>query len=165
MISKWVIGFIIVLVILVVLYVLGRKSVHSEVFIPVSPDKVWSVIVDTQKYPEWNPVMEVLDGELKEGQTVRYRFHQDEDNSYEIPSKVKKIEPSSLLNQTGGMVGMLTFNHRYVLTPESNGTRVVIHEDYRGVGAAFWNPAPVGAAYERLNQAIKVRATALYLPE
>jgi hypothetical protein len=45
------------------------------------------------KYPEWNSVMELLDGEVKEGTTVKYRFTQDPENISEIPAKIIRVEP------------------------------------------------------------------------
>lgn len=159
--SKFMTITIIVLAILAVLYFLGNKSVHHEITINASPEKVWSVLTDTDSYDSWNPVMKLLEGEVKEGNKVKYQFTQAEDKQYDIPTTVKKVIPNQLLNQGGGMSGLLTFNHQYILEPDKNGTKLTIHEDYSGIGVNFWNPAPVQAAYERLNKAIKKRVETL----
>jgi len=159
--SKGMIIIQILTVLLVTLYYLGKKSVHHEILISASPEKVWSILIDTQKYDKWNPVMKLLEGEVKEGNKVKYQFTQDADNVSEIPSKVKKVIPNELLNQGGGMPILLTFDHRYKLEPAGDWTKLIIHEDYRGIGVNFWNPAPVEAAYGRLNEAIKKRAETL----
>ena len=155
---KLLIILLVVIAVLVVLYFLGRKSVHHEIIINASPEKVWSVLIDTDNYDSWNPVMKLLEGEVKEGNIVKYRFTQDADNVNEIPSHVKRIVPNKLLNQGGGIPLILTFNHKYILEPSGNGVKLTIHEDYRGIGINFWNPTPVEAAYGRLNEAIKKRA-------
>lgn len=161
--SKWLIVTIIVIVFsLVLLYLIGRKSVHTEIVTPASVEQIWSVLVDTKQYEQWNQVFELLEGNLQEGETVKYRFHQDDDNAYEISTSVKQVLENKLLNQGGGMPGVLSFDHRYILEPIEGGTKVVIHEDYRGIAVPFWNPEPVGKAYHRLGQALKNRVAEVY---
>ena len=154
---------IIFILVLVVLYVLGSKSVHHEILIDSSPEKVWEVLADTDHYKDWNPVMELLEGELTEGNKVKYRFRQDEKNVSEIPSKVKKIIPNKLLNQGGGLPFVITFDHKYILEEKGKVTQLTIHEDYKGIYVNFWNPKPVALAYKRLNEAIKKRVESLYI--
>lgn len=152
---------LILLAVLAILYFLENKSVHHEIEINASPQKVWSVLTDTESYDSWNPVMQLLEGEIKEGNKVKYIFTQDAENSMEIPSIVKKIMPNKLLNQGGGLAFVMSFDHQYILEPTENGTKLIIHEDYSGIGVNFWNPSPVGEAYVRLNTAIKKRSEAL----
>lgn len=159
--SKWMIAALILVAVLLILYVMGQKSVHHEITIHASPEKVWSVLTNTSKYDSWNPVMKLLEGEVKEGQSVTYQFTQDVENVSEIPSKVKEMIPNQLLNQGGGIPFILTFDHKYILEPSDHGSKLIIHEDYRGIGVNFWNPKPVEAAYARLNEAIKKRAESI----
>ena len=159
--SKLLIILLVIIAVLVILYFLGRKSVHHEITIYASPEKVWQVLIETDSYDRWNPVMRLLNGEIKEGNRVKYQFTQSADNSYDIATNVKKVIPNKLLNQGGGMPLILTFNHKYLLEPSGNATKLTIHEDYNGIGVHFWNPSPVQAAYERLNEAIKKRAESL----
>ncbi len=143
--------------ILVVLIFKGRKSVHHQISINATSEEVWKVLTDFESYPEWNPTMELVEGEVKEGNNVKYQFTQDENSKSEIGATVMKIVPPKLLNQKDGIPLILTFNHKYILEPNGNMTKVTIHEDYRGIGVNFWNPKPVEAAYGRLNIALKER--------
>ncbi len=146
------------LAIAVVLVFTGNKSVHHEHTIKAPVGVVWKTLTEMEKYPDWNPVMELVEGEVQEGAQVKYRYTQEANKSYVIEATVVKIVPEQLLNQKGGIPLVLTFNHRYVLEPNDEGTQVTIHEDYRGIGVNFWNPQPVEAAYQRLNEALKTRA-------
>ena len=159
--NSWMIYLIIILLAIVVLYFTGSKSVHNEIIIGESPEKVWKVLTDTDKYKEWNPVMELLEGKMEVGNQVKYRFTQDEKNVSKISSKVKKIIPNKLLNQGGGLPFVITFDHKYILEQKGEGTQLIIHEDYKGIYVNFWNPKPVELAYTRLNEAIKERAESL----
>ena len=96
---KWMIYLLLPFLLLLVLYFIGRKSVHTELVIPASPEEVWLVLKDAPAYKEWNPVLIPVEGELKEGAKVRYEFRQYESNTSEIPSTVKKMIPGKLLNR------------------------------------------------------------------
>ncbi|MEM7105725.1 MAG: hypothetical protein AAF502_21485 [Bacteroidota bacterium] len=54
-----------ILSLLVVLVLTGRKSVHHEIIINAYPEQVWEVLSTTGKYPEWNPVMQLVEGDVK----------------------------------------------------------------------------------------------------
>lgn len=161
MLSKWTIIIVAFLLVLIVAYVTGRKSVHSEVTVAATPEKVWSVLTNTNTYASWNPVMQLLEGELTAGSSVKYQFTQSATNVYKISARVRKVMSNKLLNQIGGMPLFLTFNHYYILESSGKETKVIIHEDYKGIGVHFWNPKPVQEAYEKLNLALKKQVESL----
>lgn len=142
----------------VVLIFTGNKSVHHEIVIEASPNAVWDIIMNMEDYPEWNPVMELLQGEVKAGSKVKYRFTQEGDNTYDITADIVEVISNQMLNQKGGIPLVLTYNHKYILEAVGKSTKVIIHEDYKGIGVNFWNPEPVEKAYGRLNEALKKRA-------
>lgn len=152
---KMIVFMMIFLGVLVVLSLTGNKSVHDEILIDANPEKIWSVLTNTDEYPTWNPVMELIEGEVKTGQKVKYRFTQSPGKSYDIATTVAMVAPNKMLNQKGGMPFILSFNHKYTLHEEGSQTRLIIHEDYKGIGVNFWNPKDVEKAYQHLNQAIK----------
>ena len=150
-----------ILFIAIVLVFTGNKTVSHKITINAAANNVWAVLMDVDTYKEWNPVMQLNEGIIKEGEIVKYQFTQAQDNSYEIPIKVVKIEPNQLLNQKGGIPMVLTYNHQYILKELGNKTEVEIKEQYKGLYVNFWNPKPVEAAYKRLNEALKNRVEAL----
>ncbi len=155
--SKWVIAVIILLLILLFLFIIGKKSVHTEIKIQAPPSAVWSVLTDLPGIREWNQVLIPIEGELIEGNLIKYEFHQDETSTSVMSAKVIQLIPEKLINQKGGMEGILTFNHKYILESVEEGTKVTIHEDYRGIMVPFWNPAPVEKAYAQLLKSLKER--------
>lgn len=158
--SKWSLGLLSLAVLLAAAAFFGRKSVHTEIHVDAPPAQVWAVLMNTAAYRDWNPVLVLLEGKLREGQTVTYEYRQG-DKTYVMDAGVIRVTPEHLLNQSGGPFGILTFDHRYLLEPSEGGTRVTIHEDYRGIGVHFWDPSPVGKAYEKLNAALKARVDSL----
>ena len=149
-----------------VLALTGRKSVHTEILIPSEIESVWSVLTDLDKFDDWNSVLKLKEGHspirFEEGEKITYTFSQDDKNIYDITSTIKSIKPNAVLNQGGGMLAVLTFDHFYELKSTKDGVLLIIHEDYRGVGVHFWNPKPVEVAYQRLAKDIHNRVLAVY---
>ena len=154
---KWTIIILVPVVILLVLYLTGRKSVHTEIFIPADPEKIWAVLMDVTGYKEWNPVLIPVEGEFTEGARLKYEMVQPDGKRSKLNARVIKLIDQKLLNQFGGIPGILTFDHKYILDPVNEGTRVTIHEDYRGIGVLFWNASWVEPAYERINTELEKR--------
>ena len=151
---KIILPLIVLIVVIALLAITGKSSVHQEILIQSTPEKVWNTLLNTGDY-SWNPVMQLQHGELEEGQKVTYLFTQDEETSYEIRTEVIEITKESLLHQRGGVPMIITFNHKYILQKKDSGTLLIIHEDYSGIYTHFWNTAAVNDAYARLANAIK----------
>ena len=151
---KIILLLLVLIAVIVLLAVTGKSSVHQEILIQSTPDKVWNTLINTGDY-SWNPVMQLQHGEIEERKKVTYLFTQDEETSYEINTKVVEITKDSLLHQRGGVPMIISFNHKYILQKKDSGTLLIIHEDYSGIYTHFWNTAAVNDAYARLANAIK----------
>jgi len=139
----------------------STKSVHTERIIPASPEAIWAVLVDTDKYPEWNPVLVEAPGTMKVGASIPYQLREPNGRQYALTATVARVEPGVALEQKGGIPGVLTFHHQYRLEAVDGGTRVVQHEDYRGIGVWAWDHTWVQPAYARVNDALAERVSAL----
>ena len=146
-----------IVLLLIILYLTGRKSVHNEVIIHSKPEIVWNVIIDMKEYPNWNPVIRLLEGEVIEGNKVKYGLTQDEKKEIEIRATVVQLTEGKLLNQKGGNPLIFSFNYTYRLEKINESVKVTIHEEYSGIAVNFWNTKPIENAYERLNNALKER--------
>ncbi|MGR5092869.1 SRPBCC family protein [Vibrio maritimus] len=141
---------------------LGAKSVHTEIIIPTSPENVWQVLIDIERYEEWNPAITLVEGQLAVGNSVTYRFQETEEKSANISSTVKVIEPVTHLNHQGGYWGIITFDQHYWLEPHESGTKFTIHEDYTGLWVNFWDSSHTQAQYEKMATALKARVLDIY---
>lgn len=141
---------------------LGQKSVQTEIVISASPEAVWQVLTDVEQYKNWNPVFEYKGGLLKQGNKITYRVTEAENKSAVMSAKVNKLVPNKLLNQSGGLWGVITFDHTYTLTKVEQGTKVTIYEKYTGIYVNFWDEKPIAKQYKKLAQALKTRVNELH---
>ena len=116
--------------------------------------------MDEQGYKDWNPVLVPVNGEIGEGQELTYKMIEPDGKSTDVVTKVIDFKPNELLNQYGGTWGIITFDHKYILEKVEVGTKVTIHEDYRGIMVNFWNPDWVQTGYEQTLEGLKKRVEA-----
>ena len=160
-IVKWSVGVLVVVVVVVLAGLTGRKSVHAERIVAGSPEAIWAVLTDTANYGEWNPIFVRAAGRYEEEGTMHYQMKTADGGTTEVDARVRRVIDEREINQFGGMQGVLTFNHTWRLEPTAGGTRVTQHEEYRGIGVWFWNPAWVEDVYEEALVALEDRVRGL----
>ena len=161
LIMKWVVGLLVLAIITIVgVGLLQTKTFHVETFIAAPPEKVWKVLMDTASYPDWNPTFIKVEGTYEEGSTVT-NLVQEPNKTTSIQAKVKRVLPKQLLNQSGGLPGVITFDHHWKLEPAKAGTMVIQHEIDRGFYLFFWDSSWVQPAYERTSEALRERVLEL----
>ena len=138
----------------------GHKAVHAELVIAAPPAAIWEVLTDTAAYGEWNPIFVSAEGEFREGGTVAYEMKNPDGEISDVEPTVRKLVPEREINQFGGFSGILTFDHTWRLEPVDAATRVIQHEEYRGVYVWFWDPGWVERAYEHALVALRERVEA-----
>ncbi|MDE0692373.1 MAG: SRPBCC domain-containing protein [Gammaproteobacteria bacterium] len=158
---KWSIGVLVVVAVVVLAGFTGRKSVQAERVIAGSPEAIWAVLTDTASYGEWNPIFVRATGRYEEEGTMRYQMKTVDGGTTKVDARVRRVTDEREINQFGGMRGVLTFNHTWRLEPTAGGTRVTQHEEYRGIGVWFWNPAWVEEVYEEALVALEDRVRGL----
>ena len=145
------------IVLLAALMLPACASVKTEIHIDAPKEEVWKVLTDAEEYEEWNPVLIRADGTIRTGETVTYRVRQPGGEEYDIVAEVVRADAAKELHQHGGTWGILTFDHHWILEPVEGGTRVVQHENYRGIGVWFWDPSWFEGAYARALDALSAR--------
>jgi hypothetical protein len=142
--------------------------IRTESLIPASPDRVWAVLSDFRRWPEWNPLNLSAEGPLEKGARVRMTFR----NLAGLPGSVIRqtvrlvaCEPGRELAWTGDVPLLFHGRHGFVLRPEGAGTRVVQTEALSGLLPASWSRKRIARdfvpAYEAADEALAARVAAL----
>ena len=134
---------------------LGHKDVFTEIFIEASPEEVWAVITDAESYSDWNNVIVQAQGSYAQGATIKNLVAEKDGKTNWINSKVEIYDQPRHLNQFGGYLGVITFDHHYILEAVEGGTRVVQREDYTGLYVHFWDHEWLEPGYSRVNEGLR----------
>ena len=72
------------------------KELRTEIEIQATPDKVWQVLTNLDKYPEWNPFIYHAIGKIKVGGKVNITFKSGS-KEMTLHCTVVKVEPNKEL--------------------------------------------------------------------
>lgn len=137
---------------------MANKIIKTEIRIKASPKKVWSVLTDFEKYPDWNPFILSLTGEMVIGQNIK------------IVLPDMKFKPTLLVfekNKELRWIGKLLFKglfdgeHSFIIEDNKDGTVTFRHEEiFKGIlvgpfAKKLDNDTREG--FEAMNEALKKR--------
>ena len=146
---------------LLVMSSLTTKTFRAEITIPASPEKVWAVLMDTQSYPDWNPTFVAVSPPYALGAKISSRIKKPDGAFIDMRPTVKTLRTNRELGQAGGVPGILTYHHKWLLEPVAGGTYVRQIDVDRGAFLWFWDSRWVEPAYRRANEALAARVSAL----
>ena len=153
-------GLLAVLLIIGAAAIFSKKTHRVERVIAAPPEAVWAVLMDTANYGEWNPVFVKVDGAYTDGQVVN-TFKDPSGKLYEVTNKVLAVVENKQLRQKGGMTGVLTFDHQWLLQPVEGGTKLTQFEVDRGFYVWFWDDSWVEPSYTKIAEALAARVAGL----
>ena len=154
-------AFLVAAGVAVLLGAITKKIFHVEIEIAAPPEAVWDVLTDTEHYQEWNPTQVEIRGTHALGSKLVAVFDAPEVTPFEVELVVSEMEAPHLLRQRGGVPAIITFDHRWTVTPTEHGSLVVQHEVDRGIYLLFWDSSWIEPAYKRASEALRDRVLSL----
>jgi hypothetical protein len=140
------------------------KELRSEIAIRASPEKVWGILTDFERFPEWNPFVRKASGMIKVGEKLTVVLQPSGSGATTFKPTVMKVEPNRELRWLGRLAvpGLFSGQHIFELHPEGDSdTRFVQREEFGGILLPFLagrlrNETAHG--FDDMNQALKRRA-------
>jgi|EndMetStandDraft_7_1072992.scaffolds.fasta_scaffold50285_2 hypothetical protein len=110
------------------------KTLHHEIEIDAPPEQVWSVLLDFDRYPEWNPFVTELRGTPGVGERLRVRLAPPGGRGITLKPRVTEVTPARAFEWLGRLLvpGLFDGRHRFELAPTTAGTRFTQHETFTG---------------------------------
>ena len=138
------------------------RELHTEIEIDAPAQDVWAAVADTGSYPEWNPFIRRLEGELREGATLEVRIEPPGGRGMTFKPKVLVAEPGRELRWLGRFLlpGIFDGEHSLRVEPiDERRTRFVQSERFSGilVGASKRALDKTQTGFEQMNAALKAR--------
>jgi uncharacterized protein YndB with AHSA1/START domain len=128
-------------------------------FISATPEQVWPVLTDTDAWPDWDSGVIKIDGRLALGQKLSITVSVNPGRAF--PVKVERLtEPEQVVFAGGMPLGLFTGRRTYTLTPEANGTRFTMREEYTGplAGLIFRSIPDLGPSFRQFADGLKQRS-------
>jgi hypothetical protein len=140
------------------------RSIHTEIEVEASEDRVWDVLTDLTRFPEWNPLLPEARGEVREGESLDVCIAPPGMGRSRYRLKVLTVVPKREFRWLGHFLvkGLIDGDHRFLIEPLGNRrVRLVQSENFSGalvpiVGARLLKNMRRG--FEMMNEALKGRA-------
>ncbi len=145
-----------------------RFVIRHALEIEGSAEATWGVLSDLARYPEWNPYVLALEGELAPGGTLRVTISQENwPEPLVVEPTVVRAEPGRVLHWRGraGEGGLLDTDHVFEIQPvDATRIRFDHFEEFRGRLAEKMDEEMRGftrRAFQAMNEALAGRVRAL----
>jgi hypothetical protein len=138
-------------------------TIERSIEIDASPAKVWSILIDTDAYPAWNPFMTKLAGELTVGARLEVRIEPPEARPMTFKPTVLAAQPERELRWLGRFIlpGLVDGEHSLRLEPlGDSGSRFTQSERFSGILVRPLKSmlAKTELGFDQMNAALKSRA-------
>ena len=138
-------------------------EIVTTVSISASPERVWAVLLDFPRYPEWNPFIRAIEGLPSESSSLKVTIHPPGGRSMTFRPVVLRHSAGRELRWKGKLLlpGLFDGEHYFGLAPDANGSTQFTHgERFSGLLVPLLRSALGGtrAGFEAMNVALKRRA-------
>ena len=139
------------------------KELYTEIEIYASSDMVWDVMTDFEAYPEWNPFVRELKGDVEVGKRVEAVLQLPNQKEMSFKPRIIKFVPRRELRWHGvlGIQGLFDGEHIFELHPcEPRKVRFVQREVFKGLLAPLILKKverDTRTGFEQMNKALKDR--------
>jgi hypothetical protein len=147
--------------------ILGRHEtmVSAPIQIDAPPAAVWKTLSDTARYPDWNPLIRHVDGELRQREAVEVTVALLESGEYTSPARVMVANPDGELRWRGAWLhpDLLTIEEYIEFDRAPGGTKLNHTARFSGLLAGSFSAGlfeRAQGAIQAMNRALKERAEA-----
>ena len=100
------------------------QQIKTEILIHTTPEKVWSILTNFDNYPNWNPFIKSVKGEVKVGNKITVRIEPPEAKGMTFKPKVLTFETNKELKWLGRLLftGIFDGEHKFELIDNRDGT-------------------------------------------
>ena len=141
------------------------RELRREIEIDAAPAIVWAVLTDTGTYPDWNPFVRRLNGELREGAKLEVEIAPPDSRAMTFKPTVLTAHADRELRWLGRFLlpGLLDGEHSFRIEPLPGGrSRFTQSERFTGILVRFVGKTldRTQVGFAQMNEALKRRAEA-----
>jgi len=139
-----------------------RKKIFTSIRINAGTEEVWKILTDFEKYPQWNPFIKSLTGEVKEGKQITVKL-----KGMTFKPIVKTFINYREFKWLGHLwcKGIFDGEHRFYLKENRDGTCILEQsETFSGLLVHLFSKKieqNTKQGFEAMNKAIKLQTETL----
>ena len=139
-------------------------EIKNSIEIEASPERVWQVLTDFEKYPQWNPFMRRISGSIEEGSRLQVTMGASGKSAMTFRPVLLKVRANQEMRWLGRLLLPKIFDgeHSFAIEPiNQNRVRFTQSEKFSGLLLPIFArsmDADTQRGFAEMNKALKVRA-------
>ena len=134
------------------------KEIRTQIEIKATPEKVWNILMDFDKYPEWNPFVISIIGRAHLRERLSITVQPKDSKPMRFKPKVTLFKKEKQFGWMGHflMVGLFDGHHIFEIETSENGCTFLHREEFSGLLVPlFWKKLEpkTHAGFEAMNKA------------
>ncbi len=112
------------------------KEIITEININATPEKVWNILTDFENYPNWNPFIKSLSGNVAVGKKINVKLEPPGSKTMAFVPTVLAFDKNKEFRWLGHLLfkGLFDGEHSFQITDNGNGTTTLKQsEKFNGV--------------------------------
>jgi hypothetical protein len=142
---------------------MAERRIETDIEIDASPKRVWALLTNFARMPDWNPFIRSISGNLAQGAQLSVLIAPPGKPGMRFKPTVLSVRPERELRWLGRVLisGLFDGEHYFLLEPIEEGrTRLTQGEKFSGllVGLLSGTLPATEAGFKAMNAALKRRA-------
>jgi hypothetical protein len=139
-------------------------EIRTEIGISAPPSRVWGVLTDFTRYPEWNPFVLEVKGDVYQDAPIHYRFEMPRGIRIWTAAVAVTFKPESELRFSAHLLLPSLFRGDHYFAIESTGRNDIIFHHGEIISGLLFPPVQLilqkhgPPIFQALNKALKQRA-------
>jgi hypothetical protein len=138
------------------------RIIETSILISGPPSRVWSVLMDFDAYPSWNPFIRRIKGQKQIGARLEVVIEAPGRKAETFRPVILELEPERVFCWRGSLPipGLFVGEHRFALSGEAPGTRFEQSERFSGVLVPFLGGIldATERGFRAMNEGLKTRS-------
>lgn len=141
-----------------------KKEIKTQIIIEATPSRVWEVLTNFGHYPNWNPFIKSVQGEVKAGEKIIVRLEPPGAKGMTFKPKVLAFNTNKEFKWIGHLFfpGLFDGEHRFELIDNGNGSTTFIQaEKFKGILVRMLSKMLDGSTldgFKAMNEQLKIES-------
>ena len=140
------------------------RELRTEIDIQATAEDIWKILMDFERFPEWNPFVRSISGEAKVGAGLSVRIEPEGGMGMTMMPKVIAADQAKKFAWKGKLLfaGLFDGQHEFMLEDQGGGkTKFVHREEFSGILVPILWPMlerNTTRGFNEMNAALKKKA-------
>ncbi|GHU41676.1 hypothetical protein FACS1894111_04320 [Clostridia bacterium] len=140
-----------------------KKQIETEIQISATPNIVWRILTDFSSYPNWNPFIQWIKGEVKEQNHISIRVVPTGSKGMTFNPIVLSVVENKEIKWLGSAFfkGLFDGEHNFVIQGNEDGTTTFAQREYfSGIFVGLFDTKNTETGFYAMNRKLKELAEA-----